>query len=159
VFLPIPLKSSASEWLTRPESPTPVFSRQAPFITAFWEIYNEGSLPPSSSASPPAPAALITGFPLLKFYRGFSVTMTGIVPYAGVSFLNWGFLLSHFVQYKPEAAFYPIANLTTGAISGAIAQMVWYPFEVVRGRMQVGGIAKPERGWKETAMDIWKIHG
>jgi solute carrier family 25 protein 16 len=85
-----------------------------------------------------------------------------MVPYAGVSFLTWGFLRAHFVLDEPgKTPSTPIADLTIGAISGAIAQTVSYPFEVVRRRMQVGGIARPDRwlSWKETVMEILKGRG
>ncbi|EEB87097.1 hypothetical protein MPER_15703, partial [Moniliophthora perniciosa FA553] len=35
----------------------------------------------------------------------------------------------------------PIQDLTIGAVSGALAQTASYPFEVIRRRMQVGGIS------------------
>ena len=58
--------------------------------------------------------------PILKFYRGFTVTITGMIPYAGTSFLAWGYLRSVFVPYissssdnkrvKPT----PVAGLSIG---------------------------------------------
>ena len=71
------------------------------------QIYQEGSVPATaaiSSNNGPATAsitpttppqkAIFTQFPILKFYRGFSVTVVGMIPYAGMSFLAWGFLRS-----------------------------------------------------------------
>jgi solute carrier family 25 protein 16 len=89
--------------------------------------------------------------------------MMGMIPYAGVSFLSWGFLRSHFLP--PSKAGHstptPIADLVIGAASGAIAQTASYPFEVTRRRMQVGGITRPDR-WLhlgETVSAIWQSSG
>ncbi|KAF7975440.1 hypothetical protein HWV62_9575 [Athelia sp. TMB] len=108
---------------------------------------------------------LFSCFPLLKFYRGFSVTVMGMIPYAGTSFLTWGFLRSHIVQpptaSSPQPGLNPLVNLVIGALSGAIAQTVSYPFEVVRRRMQVGGLTRPDR-WlqlSETVGTVWATGG
>lgn len=106
---------------------------------------------------------------LVNFYRGFSPTLLGMLPYAGMSFLTHdtiGDLLRH-----PTVAPYTIlpstniapstsktgsptsatarssrktqlnapAELTSGAIAGLVSQTSSYPLEVIRRRMQVGG--------------------
>jgi solute carrier family 25 protein 16 len=128
----------------------PTFSHAARYI------YHEGA--GNSSAS-----VILNRFPILKFYRGFTVTVIGIIPYAGVSFLSWGFLRSRLlppskVGHK-EATL--MADLCIGAVSGAIAQTSSYPFEVIRRRMQVGGITNPDRWlrWNETVKTIWQSSG
>jgi len=42
-----------------------------------------------------------------------------------------------------------------------VAQTASYPFEVVRRRMQVGGITRPDRWlrWGETVRAIWHARG
>ena len=105
--------------------------------------------------------------PILKFYRGFTVTITGMIPYAGTSFLAWGYLRSVFVPYispssdNKRAKPTPVADLSIGAVSGALAQTVSYPFEVIRRRMQVGGLTQPDRWlrWGETVHTIWAAKG
>lgn len=146
---------------TRSQDQTKLSSRPS-FGWAFRQIYNEGKLIPEGS-SLQTQQQLFQRFPLLKFYRGFSVTMIGMVPYGGVSFLSWGFLRSHFLDQSnigrtPPT---PIADLSIGALSGALAQTASYPFEVVRRRMQVGGITRPDRWlrWGETIQAIWKAGG
>lgn len=75
---------------------------------------SNSSHPPIPTSSPTPPHALLhapahahthaaapspfTQYPLLKFYRGFFVTMLRMVPYAGISFLSWEFLRARFVQ-------------------------------------------------------------
>lgn len=133
------------------------------FTQAYKQIYSEHSTPSRLPSSANA-GSYLEQFPILKFYRGFSVTLAGMVPYAGVSFLCWGFLRSHFLPpdqtgHRPPPT--PIADLAIGAISGLIAQTASYPFEIVRRRMQVGGITRPDRWLRlgETIATIWSSGG
>ncbi|KAI9070183.1 mitochondrial carrier [Trametes sanguinea] len=161
---------------TRNSSHSPEGYHRPSFLSAMRHIYREGSTPSSTSTSPPssastpappspAPSSIFTRFPILKFYRGFTVTVTGIIPYAGTSFLAWGFLRSHFLPPSPSRAgskpATPLADLSIGAVSGGLAQTVSYPFEVVRRRMQVGGLTRPDRWirWGETVRAIWAARG
>ena len=130
------------------------------FMQAIQQIHNEGL---DVHQTPKASPGLFLRFPLLKFYRGFSVTLVGMVPYAGMSFLSWGLLRSKFLPpskagHRPAA---PLADLVIGALSGALAQTVSYPFEVIRRRMQVGGITRPNEWlrWGETIRMIWQSQG
>ncbi len=92
---------------------------------------------------------------LVNFYRGFSPTILGMLPYAGMSFLTHdtaGDLLrleavrEWTTNPKPEG--YPPgkpaplkswAELFAGGIAGLVSQTASYPLEVIRRRMQVGG--------------------
>ena len=132
------------------------------FLHSATTLYHEGhasaSLPEGSTAK-----TLLTRYPLLKFYRGFTVTILGMVPYAGVSFLSWGFLRARFLPRSKagHSTPTPLADLAIGAVSGAVAQTASYPFEVTRRRMQVGGITRPDRWlrWGETVSAIWHTSG
>ena len=157
-------------------------SRRPGFLYAVRKIYHETAAPSSASSSASAStsthipttssatatsthtatSSLFSRFPILKFYRGFSVTIMGMVPYAGTSFLTWGFLRSRFIPPNgSKAKPHPIADLTIGAMSGMISQTASYPFEVVRRRMQVGGLTHPDRwlSWRETVQSIWRARG
>ncbi|TFK23695.1 mitochondrial carrier [Coprinopsis marcescibilis] len=136
-------------------------SRSRPsFMYAAKFMYQEGA----PQASPLIGSkSFLERFPILKFYRGFTVTVAGMIPYAGVSFLSWGFLRSHFLPpskagHRPPT---PVADLVIGAVSGVVAQTASYPFEIIRRRMQVGGITRPDRWltWRETAQSIWQTSG
>lgn len=124
------------------------------FTSALRQIYHETTSIPATSAP------LFVKFPILKFYRGFTATIVGMIPYAGMSFLAWGSLRARFLP-KDRTQATPTADLVIGAISGATAQTVSYPFEVIRRRMQVGGITRPDRwlGWRETVLSIYRAGG
>ncbi|RDX52395.1 mitochondrial carrier [Lentinus brumalis] len=155
----------------------PGASTRPSFLSAMRGIYTEGVSPgASSSPSATASTSVFSRFPILKFYRGFTVTVAGMIPYAGTSFLAWGFLRAHLLpppptfdetdsgpahKRKPRAKATPLADLSIGAVAGALAQTVSYPFEVVRRRMQVGGLTRPDRWmrWGETVRGIYAAGG
>lgn len=92
---------------------------------------------------------------LINFYRGFTPTILGMVPYAGISFLTHD-TVSDMLR-KPSLASYttlprtssqpegkpaPLrswAELCAGGLAGLVSQTASYPLEVIRRRMQVGG--------------------
>ena len=146
------IHSTASGCLERPS-----FLQTARFI------YSEGA-PLNPSATLPIRRDLFHTLPLLKFYRGFTVSLVGIVPYAGTAFLTWDYLRATLVPVSPDGRrprATPVADLGIGALAGALAQTVSYPFEVVRRRMQVGGLTQPGRWlrWGETVRGIWARGG
>lgn len=118
----------------------------------------------------------LQGFPFLKFYRGFAVTVMGMIPYAGTSFLVFGRCKTLMQQafgtsnkdgsgedgtwnaWRPSKT---TVDLSAGALAGAISQTAAYPFEVVRRRQQIGGIIRPSNilGVRETALWIWRTSG
>jgi solute carrier family 25 protein 16 len=130
-------------------------------------------IPTSPSPSPAAIQAhrLLQAVPLLKFYRGFTVTVMGMIPYAGTSFLVFGrcktimqdtFMGDH--TNRPQQWWWPsktAIDLSSGALAGAISQTTAYPFEVIRRRQQIGGIIRPANmlGMGETALWIWRTSG
>lgn len=120
----------------------------------------------NSSTTEPAKGRLIriirsiwrepSKFPLSNYYRGFTATVLGMIPYAGVSFLVHDSCHDVFrspllrdvavdYSYEPNpTGRRPLkvwAQLSAGALSGLLAQTASYPLEVVRRRMQVGGVS------------------
>ncbi|KAI1817819.1 mitochondrial carrier domain-containing protein [Poronia punctata] len=135
------------------------------------KIYHEHSLPKAPPAALRSPSAAVSGAAhaaavatvgavtprsgIVNFYRGFSTTMLGMIPYAGTSFLTHDTVGDVFrsptlrdYSTLPQPANAPAdkprplrawAELTAGGISGAVSQTLSYPLEVIRRRMQVGG--------------------
>ncbi|KAF2255620.1 mitochondrial carrier protein-like protein LEU5 [Trematosphaeria pertusa] len=130
-------------------------------------IYNEHPRPTAHHPNNPLTAAAATVVEkaaprtgLANFFRGFSPTLLGMVPYAGASFLahdSMSDLMRHpslapyttlphtsreettTSSHKPAQLRY-WAELSTGGFAGFISQTVSYPLEVIRRRMQVGGV-------------------
>ncbi|TPX10472.1 uncharacterized protein E0L32_008522 [Thyridium curvatum] len=92
---------------------------------------------------------------MINFYRGFTPTMLGMLPYAGMSFLTHdtcGDILRHPAiarwttlpqpRNAPPGKRVPLrswAELLAGGVAGLVSQTASYPLEVIRRRMQVGG--------------------
>lgn len=147
-------------------------------------IYGERA-PPQRAVGGSGPIATTTNIVqsvtsrtgLANFYRGFSATIMGMLPYAGMSFLTHdtaGDMLRRptMAPYttlpKPENSpankpppLRSWAELLSGGIAGLVSQTSAYPFEVIRRRMQVGGAVGD--GHKlhigETARMIFKEKG
>ncbi|POS88264.1 hypothetical protein EPUL_000610 [Erysiphe pulchra] len=144
-------------------------------------IYNEVPSPQSARVMPEIlKVPVITTSRrnrLANFYRGFSVTVMGMLPYAGMSFLTHdtiGDLLR-----RPNLAPYttlsrsentlsakplPLrswAELCAGGIAGVVSQTSAYPFEVIRRRMQVSGAVGDGHHMRisETACLIFREKG
>ncbi|KAL2864476.1 coenzyme A transporter [Aspergillus lucknowensis] len=164
----------------------------------FRQIYNERVAPPKElsagarASSVAAVAAdsiasattkIVPSSGLANFYRGFTPTLLGMLPYAGVSFLthdtvgdwlrspalaphttipNSEFSSSgHTRRGSRRPQLTAAAELFSGAVAGLISQTSSYPFEVIRRRMQVGGVVGDGRrlGIAETARKIWMERG
>lgn len=109
----------------------------------------------------PGVSPFTRALPFYPFYRGFSVTLLGMIPYAGVSFLTYGTLKTHLPKYVPYLRARPTQrDLLCGAVAGLISQTCSYPFEVVRRRMQVGGArGGPGITWRQAVSAIYKASG
>jgi solute carrier family 25 (mitochondrial carrier protein), member 16 len=74
------------------------------------------------------PHGLFHAFTLLKFYRGFTVSLAGIILYAGTALIT-GYLRANLVAVAPDGRCpraTPLADFDIGALSGALAQAVSY---------------------------------
>lgn len=69
-------------------------------------------------------------------YRGLIPTTLGVAPYVAINFAMYEYMRERLI---PDGCREPSAlgKLTAGAVSGAVAQTVTYPFDVLRRRFQV----------------------
>ncbi|KAI8973678.1 mitochondrial carrier domain-containing protein [Mycotypha africana] len=114
----------------------------------------------------PAATRRLGKFRIVNFYRGFLPTISGIVPYAGVSFLTYHSITQLFrynaiISPFTRAPLSTWAELVCGGVAGLIAQTSSYPLEVIRRRMQVGGSLNPYKfvGFMETTKEIYRLKG
>jgi solute carrier family 25 protein 16 len=108
-----------------------------------------------------------------NFYRGFTPTVLGMLPYAGVSFLchdlacdwlrtlKWARVDHHALEKDNKPVLKVWAELVAGGLAGMAGQTASYPLEVIRRRMQVRGAMGDKRfmGIAETAAMIWRERG
>ncbi|KAI8644327.1 mitochondrial carrier domain-containing protein [Parasitella parasitica] len=126
---------------------------------------------------------------VFNFYRGFLPTIVGMTPYAGVSFW-FHHIATRFCRHHPMATPFtreaiaafdefaedltfdqkkylekpPLktwAELLCGGLSGLVAQTSSYPLEIIRRRMQVGGLLEPHKfvRIKDAVNDIYLAKG
>ncbi|XP_046459353.1 mitochondrial coenzyme A transporter SLC25A42-like isoform X1 [Daphnia pulex] len=74
------------------------------------------------------------------FYKGFTPTMLGVVPYAGVSFCTFETLKHKHKELTGKSAPNPLERLLFGALAGLLGQTASYPLDIVRRRMQTSGL-------------------
>jgi solute carrier family 25 (mitochondrial carrier protein), member 16 len=159
------------------------------FPTICSRIYHErdnpvptrSSLQPLPTTAPPQAPSIPRHTPLFgisNFYRGFTATIVGMIPYAGVSF--WAHdAVGDVLRSKTFApyALAPVAprnerevrhpklknqwEAVAGGLAGLLAQTSSYPIEVVRRRMQVGGaVGNHEmKGAWQTVKSIYSTAG
>lgn len=146
---------------------------------------HDTGMPRPAAATIEATSAAITSITpqagITNFFRGFTPTLWGMIPYAGASFLTHD-AAGDFMR-RPILAPYTIlpmsersqrqlapnkppplrawAELMTGAMAGFVSQTVSYPLEVIRRRMQVGGVVGDGHRLKmaEVARDILRERG
>lgn len=149
------------------------------------QIYHErpSSASPSAQSRPLSSTVVAASAPkssFINFYRGFSPTLAGMLPYAGMSFLTHDtatdllrlpILAPYTTTTPPSTALSrnpnasPVlkywAQLLAGGLAGLVSQTASYPLEVIRRRMQVGGaVGDGHRlGMGETVRMVWKDAG
>ncbi|XP_026202026.1 mitochondrial coenzyme A transporter SLC25A42 [Anabas testudineus] len=79
-------------------------------------------------------------------YRGFTPTILGVIPYAGITFFTYETLKKLHTERTKRAQPYPYERLAFGACAGLIGQSASYPLDVVRRRMQTAGVTGSSYG-------------
>ncbi|KAJ3321342.1 hypothetical protein HDV06_004446 [Boothiomyces sp. JEL0866] len=104
---------------------------------------------------------------ILNFYRGLTVSLVGMIPYAGASFYTYEMLKKRAMDIaicrndNPPPALNWWSTVTIGAVSGLMAQTSSYPFEVIRRHIQVSTIndSSKQSSFFGTAKGIFKRKG
>ncbi|XP_015177391.1 PREDICTED: mitochondrial coenzyme A transporter SLC25A42-like isoform X1 [Polistes dominula] len=96
----------------------------------------------------------------LAFYRGFTPTMLGVIPYAGTSFFTYDTLKHLVAEYSHYTSEIPgmttALSLLCGAVAGVVGQTSSYPLDIVRRRMQTAAIKN--RHYQTVTSTIVKIY-
>ncbi|XP_023259928.1 mitochondrial coenzyme A transporter SLC25A42-like [Seriola lalandi dorsalis] len=79
-------------------------------------------------------------------YRGFTPTILGVIPYAGITFFTYETLKKLHTEKTKRSQPYPHERLAFGACAGLIGQSASYPLDVVRRRMQTAGVTGSSYG-------------
>ncbi|KAK9447721.1 mitochondrial carrier domain-containing protein [Limtongia smithiae] len=72
---------------------------------------------------------------IAALYRGMIPTIIGVAPYVGLNFAVYETIREFVADEQGNAT--AAAKLFSGAVSGAVAQTLTYPFDVLRRRFQV----------------------
>ncbi|ANB14489.1 hypothetical protein AWJ20_2082 [Sugiyamaella lignohabitans] len=85
-------------------------------------------------------------------YRGLIPTTMGVAPYVGLNFAVYE-SMREYVTPKGEKNPSALGKLFAGAVSGAVAQTITYPFDVLRRRFQVVSMGAGQLGFQYTS--VW----
>lgn len=85
---------------------------------------------------------------LKSLYRGFLPTVLGVAPYTSLSFTFYESLKQLIPAHEDNL----ISKLVMGGFSGACAQTLIYPFDLLRRRFQVASMGNSELGFKYNSI-------
>lgn len=77
---------------------------------------------------------------LLTFFRGYTPTVLGVIPYSGTSFFTYETLKRLHSERTKNNPLHPVERLLFGAVAGMLGQSASYPLDIVRRRMQTASI-------------------
>lgn len=77
-----------------------------------------------------------------SLYRGLTISIFGVVPYAGIDLMLNSFIKENVSKYYDEKKEQPgvVSFLITGMISSTIAMSLTYPISLIKTRLQVSGM-------------------
>lgn len=81
---------------------------------------------------------------LRGLYRGLKPSLMGIVPYKGTNFVVYGLAKRKLSEAGVDASHPVLASLGAGMFAGAVGQTVAFPLELVRRRIQRGGVSSAD---------------
>jgi len=95
----------------------------------------------------------------MAFYNGMIPSLLGIILYHGIGFFTYHYLKDELKKHRPEWSRSKTSDFVFAAIGGCFAQIIAYPFDVIRKKMQAQNILL-ERGEipKTMRMLKWTEH-
>uniref|UniRef100_A0A6A7G479 Carrier superfamily protein n=2 Tax=Hirondellea gigas TaxID=1518452 RepID=A0A6A7G479_9CRUS len=78
------------------------------------------------------------GFPAL--FRGLGASLAGIIPYAGVDLAVYNTLRDTYSEWYPKSRPSALLILTSGAFSSVCGQVIAFPFQCIRTKLQAQGM-------------------
>ncbi|KAK9477297.1 mitochondrial carrier domain-containing protein [Lipomyces japonicus] len=75
---------------------------------------------------------------VVALYRGIVATVLGVAPYVGLNFAVYESMRDALADDQGNVSNY--GRIASGAVAGAVAQTVTYPFDVLRRRFQVNAM-------------------
>ncbi|KAG6795462.1 mitochondrial coenzyme A transporter SLC25A42 [Apis mellifera caucasica] len=96
---------------------------------------------------------------IAAYYRGFTATLLGVIPYAGCSFFTYDLLRNLLTVYTVAIPGFS-TSLICGAIAGMVAQTSSYPLDIIRRRMQTSAMhGQHYHTIRSTIIKIYKEEG
>lgn len=95
---------------------------------------------------------------LKSTYKGYWITILGAVPHTALSFAGYDFIKSRIANDHSESnAVLAVRMFGAGAIASFFAQMVTYPFDTIRRRMQMNGALGADKLYRGTLDCLGKM--
>ncbi|KJE90615.1 EF-hand domain-containing protein, variant [Capsaspora owczarzaki ATCC 30864] len=83
-------------------------------------------------------------------FRGLSPTLMGVAPYVALNFTVYESIKRWLLDQMQVKELSVPVRLLCGALAGATAQSITYPFDVIRRRMQMKGCSGPSFAYTST---------
>lgn len=89
-------------------------------------------------------ARLLRSEPPLTWFRGAFATICRDMPFSSLFFVIFVYLKNHLgvnAESRDSVSFYALRNFACGAAAAATASTITHPFDVLRTRLQLEGVA------------------
>jgi solute carrier family 25 phosphate transporter 23/24/25/41 len=94
---------------------------------------------------------------ILGWYKGWFVSMIGVVPYIALQMSAFDYTASYFMPSK-KSKWFDLANLAIGAWAGFVGAGLSYPLDVMRRKMQLNDLDPKQPQYKGIIDCMVKMH-
>lgn len=91
-----------------------------------------------------------------KLFRGLGPSILGIIPYAGVDMATFNLLKDNWLHNNPGQVPSPMMILAFGSTSGMMGQLISYPLQLIRTKLQVQGSPGHPNGMYTGGWDCFR---